>query len=188
MEQITLVRERRMHKGFRSVAIMMVISVALSACGNRSKEPDLVNFPRTRTPDEFTVLPNKPLEAPESYAALPTPTPGGDNRVDPTPGADAVVALGGSAQAVTRNGTIGNDAGLLAFASRYGREGNIRQVLASEDIAYRRDNDGRLLERWFNVNIYYKAYEDQSLDQHKELLRLRRLGIRTPAAPPSPED
>jgi hypothetical protein len=47
-------------------------------------------------------------------------------------------------------------------------------------------NDGRLLERLFNVNVYFKAYRSQELDQYLELQRLRRLGIRTPAAPPDP--
>ena len=86
-----------------------------------------------------------------------------------------------------RDGIIDSDGGLVNFASRYGRQADIRQVLATEDLEYRRDNDGRILERWFNVNVYYRAYEDQSLDQHQELLRLRRLGIWTPAAPPEPE-
>jgi hypothetical protein len=36
----------------------------------------------------------------------------------------------------------------------------------------------------FGVNVYFDAYEDQSLDQQAELERLRRLGVRTPAAPP----
>lgn len=176
-----------MHKVFSGFAVLAVVAVALSACGNRNKEPNLANFPRTKTPDEFTVLPNKPLEAPESYAALPTPTPGGGNRVDPTPTSDAIAALGGQPQIVARDGSIDSDGGLVNFASRYGRQADIRQVLAAEDLEYRRDNDGRLLERWFNVNIYFKAYRDQSLDQHAELLRLRRLGIWTPAAPPDPE-
>ena len=66
-----------MKKLCNGVAVMAVLAVALSACGNRNKEPNLANFPRTKTPDEFTVLPSKPLEAPEDYAALPTPTPGG---------------------------------------------------------------------------------------------------------------
>lgn len=178
-----------MQIGFRAVAAVIMVTLAVSACGNRNKEPNLVNFPRSGTPDEFAVLPSKPLEAPESYAALPTPTPGGTNLTDPTPQADAVAALGGrpASAAVARDNVLGADGNLLAYSSRFGSAPGIRQTLATEDLAFRRDNDGRLLERWFNVNIYYKAYRDQSLDQHQELLRLRRLGIRTPAAPPNPE-
>jgi len=51
-------------------------------------------------------------------------------------------------------------------------------------LAFRRGHKGRLLERAFNVNVYYRAYRKQSLDQYKELRRFRRLGVRTPAAPP----
>jgi hypothetical protein len=42
------------------------------------------------------------------------------------------------------------------------------------------------LERLFNVNVYFKAYKKQELDQYRELERFRRAGIRTPAAPPDP--
>ena len=35
----------------------------------------------------------------------------------------------------------------------------------SEDLEWRRDNNGRVLERLFNVNVYYKAYRKQRLDQ-----------------------
>ncbi|MGB3553855.1 MAG: DUF3035 domain-containing protein, partial [Jannaschia sp.] len=78
------------------------------------------------------------------------------------------------------------DRGLVAAVSRYGVQGNIRGQLATEDLAFRRANDGRLLERLFNLNVYYRAYEPQSLDQHRELERLRRAGVRTVAAPPDP--
>ena len=37
-----------------------------------------------------------------------------------------------------------------------------------------------------NVNVYFKAYAEQSLDQHLELQRFRRAGIRTVSAPPDP--
>ncbi|MGB3409328.1 MAG: DUF3035 domain-containing protein, partial [Jannaschia sp.] len=94
----------------------------------------------------------------------------------------AIAALGGNAD---RGG--GADRGLIATVSRYGVAGNIRDQLAAEDLEYRRKNDGRLLERLFNVNVYYDAYEPLSLDQYAELERLRRAGIRTVAAPPDPE-
>ena len=51
---------------------------------------------------------------------------------------------------------------------------------------FRRANDGRLVERLFNVNVYFRAYEPYELDQYAELERLRRAGIRTSAAPPDP--
>ena len=72
-------------------------------------------------------------------------------------------------------------------ATRFGTSANIRQALAEEDLEFRRNNRGLPLERLFNVNVYYKAYEELALDQHTELARFRRLGVRTPAAPPDPE-
>jgi hypothetical protein len=36
------------------------------------------------------------------------------------------------------------------------------------------------------VNVYFRAYRPFALDQHRELERLRRAGLRTVAAPPDP--
>jgi hypothetical protein len=159
----------------------------LSACGGRDRQPDLLNIRASQTtPDEFGILPTKPLEVPESYAALPEPTPGGRNRVDPTPHADAVAALGGNPAALNSTGIPASDGALYNHVTRSGVTPAIRQTLAAEDLEYRRKNDGRLLERWFNVNVYYKAYRPMSLDQHVELERWRLAGARTPSAPPDP--
>ena len=169
----------------RMAALIAAVAM-LSACGNRNKQPELLNI-RSATPDEFGILPVKPLEQPENYAALPTPTPGGRNRVDPTPHADAVAALGGNPAALaTGNGVPAGDGALYSYTTRYGMTPGIRETLASEDLEYRRRNDGRLLERWFNVNVYFKAYRPLSLDQHAELARWRAAGARTPSAPPDP--
>ena len=158
---------------------MVCALVALSAC-DRNKQPQLLNVKSNQEggPDEFAVLPNKPLTLPDDYSALPAPTKGGTNRTDVTPLADAIVALGGNPSAGI------SDGGLVNHASRYGVTPNIRTALATEDLEFRRKNDGRLLERVFNVNVYFKAYRKQSLDQYAELERLRRLGVRTNSAPP----
>ena len=55
---------------------------------------------------------------------------------------------------------------------------------SEEDLAFRKRNKGRPVERLFGVNVYFDAYERMSLDQHAELERMRQLGIATPAAPP----
>ena len=79
--------------GMRSIAIMGAILV-LSACGGKEKDPKLLNIrSASRAPDEFTVLPTKPLQLPEDLASLPEPTPVRTNITDPTPEADAVAAL-----------------------------------------------------------------------------------------------
>ncbi len=165
-------------------AVLMIAALSLSACGGR-KEPRLMNIVANRAgPDEFTILPGKPLQSPEDFSALPTPTPGGSNLTDPTPRADAVAALGGRPERLARTGVVRGDGALVTRATRYGVASDIRQTLAAEDLAFRRSHKGRLLERAFNVNVYYRAYRKQSLDQYKELRRFRRLGVRTPAAPP----
>ena len=170
----------------RSVVVLGLVTT-LTACGGGSEDPNLLNIsqPRAEGPDEFAVLPTKPLEMPEDVAALPEPTPGGTNRTDPTPEADAIAALGGNAAVLSR---ASGDGALVAYARRFGSDPNIRPQLAEADLEFRRRNDGRLLERLFNVNVYFRAYEEMSLDQHRELARLRRAGIRTPAVPPDPAE
>lgn len=156
--------------------------LSLAAC---SGDDGLLNIKQERGdgPDEFAVLPTKPLEMPETLAALPTPTPGGTNRTDPTPEFDVANALGGNAEVLARRS---NDGALLAHATRFGVNPGIRSQLAAEDAEFRSENQGRVLERLFDVNVYFRAYEFMELDQYAELERLRRAGIRTPAVPPDP--
>lgn len=164
------------------IVLALTACAMLAACGN-DDNPILMNLrPQGNGPDEFAILPPRALELPENLAELPTPTPGGTNRTDPQPLNDAIIALGGTPQAA---GSIpAGDAGLVTYAARAGVAADIRSVLATEDLAFRRDNNGRLLERLFDVNVYFKAYRDQSLDQQAELAFWRRRGVRTPSAPP----
>ena len=165
----------------RAILLTGLLAMAVAGC-SRDNEPDLVNFRASQSgPDEFAILPTLPLEQPESYASLATPTPGGRNLSDPSPEADAIVALGGRPSVLTRAST---DGALINYARRYGASPSIRSVLASEDLEFRRSNRGRVLERLFNVNRYYSAYADQELDQYRELERFRAAGIRTPSVPP----
>ncbi|MFC7705735.1 DUF3035 domain-containing protein [Plastorhodobacter daqingensis] len=158
--------------------------LGLAACGGG--DPRLMNVTsNTRSPDEFAILPTRPLQMPPDLNALPQPTPGGANRVDPQPLADAAAALGGNLGAIT-GGPAPADGALLAHAQRNGVTSTIRADLAAEDAAFRRSNRGRPLERLFGVNVYYRVYGPQSLDAHAELERWRAAGARTPAAPPRP--
>lgn len=166
---------------------MICVAITLSAC-DRDRVPQLLTI-TSDGPDEFAILPNKPLQAPTDYTSLPQPTPGGANLVDPTPNEDAVAALGGSPARLQRNNaSAAGDGAILAHTTRFGRAGGIRESLAAADEDYRRQNDGLLLERLFNVNIYFDAYAPQSLDAQRELERFRRLGVRTPSAPPPVEE
>ena len=77
----------------KSLGIGLVL-LALAAC--EQGDPTLLNLRATgEGPDEFGVLPTRPLEMPADLNALPAPTLGGQNRVDPDPEADVAAALGG---------------------------------------------------------------------------------------------
>ena len=169
----------RAQKGRAVIAIATMITLA--ACGGKG-DPQLMNLRSGPGPDEFAIVPPKPLELPENLAELPDPTPGGFNRTDQNPEADAAIALGGKPSAA--GGIPSGDSALYAHAGRFGVDGGIRSTLASEDLDWRRDNNGRILERLFNVNVYYKAYRKQRLDQQAELARWRAKGLRNPSAPP----
>lgn len=170
-----------MRAGNGRAVIAVAAMVTLAACGGKG-DPQLMNLRSGQEPDEFAIVPPKPLEMPESLSELPDPTPGGFNRTDQNPEADAAVALGGKPSAA--GGIPSGDAALYAHAARFGVDGGIRATLASEDLEWRRDKNGRVLERLFNVNVYYKAYRKQRLDQQAELARWRALGVRTSSAPP----
>ena len=164
--------------------LIFAVVAVLGAC---SGETSLLNIKQEpgEGPDEFSVLPTKPLQMPEDLAALPEPTPGGPNLTDPTPEIDVATALGGNAAVLSR---ASSDGALLAHATRFGVARNIRDDLAAADLEFRRNNQGRLLERLFDVNVYFRAYEFMELDQYAELERLRRSGVRTPAVPPEQTD
>ena len=175
---------------------MILATLAMSACGGTrvdddgNKVPQLMNLrSQTRSPDEFGILPTKPLTMPADLKTLPQPTPGGTNLTDPTPMADAVAALGGNPAAVTPAVTPGaisaGNGGLVTYAGRFGTQAGIRETLAAEDLDYRRKNDGRLLERLFNVNVYFKAYRPMAINPNEELAYWRKRGVGNPSAPPA---
>ncbi len=168
-------------KAFIAIATLLM----LAGCGGDGA-PQLMNLRSGQGPDEFGILPPKPLALPEDLAALPEPSLGGSNRTDPQPFDDAIVALGGQPGAA--GGIPAGDGALYAHAGRFGVENGIRATLASEDLEWRRDNNGRILERLFNVNVYYKAYRQQRLNQQAELARWRAAGVKTPSAPPRKPD
>lgn len=135
-------------------------------------------------PDEFMILPSKPLTAPADYEVLPAPTPGGANLVDQNPNADAIVALGGRASALELTGVPSSDGTLVAQASRYGVPANTRATIAAEDAKFRK-RQGRLSSiKLFPVDRYSQAYRKQILDPYTESRRFRGAGFPTPSSPP----
>lgn len=159
--------------------------LVLAACGGRERDFALTEFRGTREgPDEFAVLPSKPLETPTDYAALPAPTPGGANRTDQNPLADGVAAFGGNPTVLAASGIPSSDAGFVSHTSRYGTDPTIRQTLAAEDEKFRL-NRWRL-NRWKidKRDLYNEVYKRDWLNAYAELRRLRARGVITPTAPP----
>ncbi len=162
----------------RAITFSVLALVLVAACGNPDR-PLRDLEAAGGGPDEFAVIPQEPLEIPDQPSLLP-PTPGGENRADPTPNADAIRALGGSPSAQIVGGIPAGDSALVAQASRYGVEPTIRAELAAADEAR--------LERARRTNVfnplgrdrYFPTYAGQALDAFAELERLRALGIAVP--------
>lgn len=168
----------------RAYGLMIGLAAALALTGCAS-ESGLMNLDAGRTtPDEFAILPTRPLSMPPDLAVLPSPTPGGANITDPTPLPDAVAALGGNPGALVNQGIGAADQALVAHAARNGTDPQIREALAEADARFRERNSRRPLEALIGTSVYYRAYRSQSLDADAELLRWRRAGAITPTSPP----
>jgi len=164
-----------------SRAIILGVSLLLAACSGKEGIRHLSS--NGDGPDEFRILPSKPLETPQNYSALPTPTPGGSNITALDPKGDAVAALGGSRKAVHSTTISKSDAALVNYSGRTGRSADIRQTVAAEDAEFRRTKG-----RFSNFKIvkedrYNEIYEGQHLNAPREQARWRAGGAKTPAAP-----
>ncbi len=166
----------------RNVVLAVVIVAPLAACSGG--ERGLHRFGADATgPDEFSVMPMRPLQMPETFA-LADPTPGGANRADPNPVGDAIAVLGGSQAAGAAGGVPATDAALVAVAGRAGVDPAIRATLAAEDAAFRRRAAVVNALNWAGRDRYFRAYAGQALDAYAELARFRALGVAVPSAPP----
>lgn len=175
--------ERRKQAGRIAVAAGLLLgAAALAGCKGQTLAETLRASGVGGAPDEFLVLPTKPLEMPTDLSALPPPTPGRPNLVDPQPEQEAVAALTGR----TAPAGTASAAALLAAAGPVSP--NIRAVTAAEDKVWRKENAGLLLERWAAKEDDWVIYEDMRLDAGAEFDRLRAKGLRVPAAPPVPEE
>lgn len=168
--------------------ILCVLILGLAACANRDEDFALTRIKHTGNgPDEFSILPGKPLQAPEDVDTLPPPTPGGTNLTDRNPRADGIAALGGNPGALVASGVSSADGALLSHARRYGVSPGIRQTLRVEDEALRRRHGRVNILRIAATSDYDNAYRREWLDSYGEYYRLRRAGITVPAAPPEPD-
>ena len=162
-------------------ALLTICALALAGCSNEGK---LMTLASDDGPEEFAIVPTRPLELPPDLAQLPAPTPGGANITDPHPEADAVAALGGNPGQLAAQGIGASDGALVNYASRLGRDPGIRIVTAREDLEWRSRHGRRLLEVLARTNVYYRAYEPMTLNSWTELERWRPTGVLLPAAPP----
>lgn len=165
----------------RAAIFPVLALVLLTACGD-TERPLRDMRASGGGPDEFQVIPVRPLEMPAT-TSLPEPTPGGSNRTDPNPRADAIVALGGRPAAQVAGGIPTGDGALVAQAGRYGVDPAIRAQLAAEDAQFlerkRRSNVFNPLNR----DRYFPAYAGQVLDPFAERTRLQNAGVQVPALP-----
>lgn len=164
----------------RRTLLVATMLAALSACSGRD---NLMVVDSGNGPDEFSVIPALPLQAPPGLT-LPAPTPGGANLTDPDPLGDAIRALRGNPAAAIAGGVPARDAALVSFVSRNGVDPAIRATLAEEDAAFR---DRARLARSFDIlgqDQYFPAYRRWALDAYAELERFRALGVEVPSAPP----
>lgn len=166
-------------KGIAAAAVM-----GLSACGSGQ----LMNIETGQnSPDEFAILPTRPLTMPPDLALLPEPTPGGASITDPNPAADAVAALGGNPARLADQGIGAADQALVAHAARRGSDPAIRQRLAQADADWRSGNRRRPLEALFGTSVYQRAYAPLALDSVAEQRRWQRAGALTQTSP-APQD
>lgn len=138
-------------------------------------------------PDEFGIVPTKPLEVPDDLVTLPEPTPGARNRTDLLPEHDAVAALGGKPERLDSTTVGAGEGALLAAATRNGTTPEIRTVLAKEDADFRANNGPLFLQRLFKVNTYLSTYDGQTLQARSTNELMRRSNVKTPTVSPESE-
>lgn len=168
-----------MARRLTTATLLICGGLVLAGCGEGGPAGFLRSSGISTTPDEFMVLPTRPLEMPADLSALPPPTPGTANRVDYQPNAEAVAGLTG------RQGPAGRADGAALVARTGAGSAQIRTVVAVEDAEYRAQNRGRLLERWFARDQDALVYRNQTLDAPVTFEAMRARGVGVPAPPPS---
>ncbi|MFO1141420.1 MAG: DUF3035 domain-containing protein [Amaricoccus sp.] len=169
----------RAGKALACLALAVAAAVPLAGCkGDNTLAGGLRAAGVGGSPDEFMVLPTRPLEMPQDLAALPPPQPGTINRVDYRPKEEAIAGLTGRTTIATASG------GPLVARTGQGAPG-IRGELAAEDVTWRQTHHGLLLPRLLAKDKDTVVYGGMILDAPAEYDRLRAMGVQIPAAPPS---
>ncbi|WP_111429012.1 DUF3035 domain-containing protein [Rhodobacteraceae bacterium DSL-40] len=160
--------------------VLLPAALALAGCtGNRSLAGILRNSGVTSTPDEFMVLPTRPLEIPQNLAELPPPTPGQPNRVDYQPQRIAVAGLTG------REAPPGTASAAPLLARMGPIDPQIRAKLAVEDADYRSVSHGLFFERMFSRDKLEMMYRPMILDPGPVYEEMRARGVKVSTPPPS---
>jgi hypothetical protein len=162
-----------------SIAGLLLGAFAVGGCAEGGLAANLRSAGVGGSPDEFLVLPTRPLEMPTDLRTLPPPAPGTVNRVDYRPHSEAIAGLTG------RTGPVGTASGAPLVARVGAANPEIRVQLAVEDVEWRRTHRGRLLERWFSRDQDALVYRQQALPAPSEFDRMRASGLRVPPAPPA---
>lgn len=150
----------------KSIAFFALVS--LIACSKNSN---------SKGPDEFLVIPTKPLIMPDNYSNIPLPILGMINRVQYEPRKDILRAFGGNPNLSASKKIKSNEIALLRVTTRRGVDQNIRKKLQTEDLALRKSHPLKVLERIAGKSNKSIAYKGSVLDIELELKRLRKLGI-----------
>ncbi|SLN63066.1 hypothetical protein ROA7450_03292 [Roseovarius albus] len=165
------------------VVMMAMVLTAVAACSGKDKP--LTRIKHTGNgPDEFAILPSKPLQEPESFTSLPAPAPGTANLTDVNPRAEGVIALGGNPAALAGNKINASETALVNYSRRYGVEPDIRTIVAVEDAEVRKKR-GRV--NILNIgpdDDYTLAYKKEWLNSQAAREQLSAQGVGTPSAPP----
>lgn len=168
------------------IGIVVIAALTLAACnrGGGGDSNPLFNLRAAPiAPDEFLVVPQRPLDMPTDLATLPEPTPGSGNRVDIDFQGNLITALGGRTRAVS--GVPAADAALVAAVRTVsGGTDGIRETLRAEDQAFRAARAGRIA-RLARDNAAITIYDDMLLDPLAEIARLRASGVKVPTVPPN---
>lgn len=141
----------------------------LAGCGGDSFREDL-GLLRTG-PDAFAVLPNRPIEYPDSDE-LPLPQPGAPSRVAPDALAHARTALG-----LTLTAAPTASEAEIALLAMLGADRNEPGIRAQVDAEYEEATEKkRAIDRLFDLERE-KYLRRHRLDPAEEVRRLQALGI-----------
>ena len=171
------------HLTVKIISLCVALTL-LGACAEREeKTRSLLNIrDSARNLDEFAIEKSNPLVIPDNVSkkTLPIPNPRARNRAEVS--VDKILN-----NALQNNGARGvKSEAFLKQATRFGIDDNIRAELSREDRLFRENAYVSVVERVGNVAVYFRLYEEDTLDVNEELRRLRNLKVKTPNRGPAP--